>query len=291
MLSPYDLDCALYSRRRRGEDGQGWSFAPSPYGEIRVYDTGGPKPALLMVPDGPCFIEHFDALIEAARKDWRVIVFDMPGFGRSFPKSGYRHSFEQACEVIECVFDALDPGPATLAFSCANGYYALCFSRKRPDLVRRIVLMQTPGLEAMRAWKKQNVPWPVRIPYIGQLAVYFQRLKIPHIWFKASLPKDSEKRAGYTETSCREIRDGACNCLASVSQGLESSKEADLVDAPVPVHLIWGARDFSHRHTDPATVSTMARQATVEIWDDAGHFPNLEFPERFLESLKQAGPQ
>jgi pimeloyl-ACP methyl ester carboxylesterase len=139
MFSPFDLDCVLHSRSQPKAAGDGFSFVSSPYGRVRVFDSGGGGPVLLMVPDGPCFIEHFDTLIEAARKEWRVIVFDMPGFGRSFPRNGYRHSFEQACEVIEQVFDALGLNSATLAFSCANGFYALCFAKKHPAKVNQLI--------------------------------------------------------------------------------------------------------------------------------------------------------
>lgn len=54
-------------------------------GLLRVLDTGGPKNPLLIVPDGPCVIEHYADLIDLLSPDFRVVCFDLPGFGFSYP--------------------------------------------------------------------------------------------------------------------------------------------------------------------------------------------------------------
>jgi len=282
-FSPFDFDCVLQRSRGGWRDTEGFSSVSTDFGRVRVFDSGGDKPVLLMVPDGPCFIEHFSELIRLARPSWRVVVFDMPGFGRSFPERGYRHSFEQASAVIGRVYEELDIATATLAFSCANGFYGLHFSRLNPGRVRRLILIQTPGVDAMEPWKKRAIPWPVRTPYLGQLLVYLKRREIPRVWFKIALPRGSSALADYARASCAEIEAGACNCLASVVQGLSLMQGADLRGVGVPVHLIWGARDHSHKSTDPRSILEIAPNATLEIWDDVGHFANLEQPLRFLQ--------
>ena len=64
-------------------------------------------------------------------------------------------------------------------------------------------------------------------------------------------------------------------------------REDDLALANIPVHLFWEAKDFSHKNTDSKTLVGQAPQAKMEIWDDTGHFPNLEQPARFLEFLQR----
>jgi pimeloyl-ACP methyl ester carboxylesterase len=288
-MNPFHLDCTLYRNKNKTPDSRESSsefiFIQTPFGKVRAYDSGSNKPTLLMVPDGPCFLEHFAELIQAASAKWRVVVFDMPGFGRSFPQNGYNHSFEHASAVIKAVHDKLNLKSATLAFSCANGFYAIDFAIKFPANVARVLLMQTPSLAAMTPWGEKNIPWPVRIPYLGQLAVYAQRMRIPWIWFKSALPKASPHLQTYSQTSCHQIASGACNCLASVVQGLSKMDETQLLGAQVPVDLIWGARDFSHRMTRPDSLRTLVPHAKIEIWEDVGHFPNLEQPQRFLDFL------
>ncbi len=64
-------------------------------GLIRVLDTGGHKHPLLIVPDGPCVIEHYADLIDLLSPDFRVVCLDLPGFGFSYPSLKYDFSVSQ----------------------------------------------------------------------------------------------------------------------------------------------------------------------------------------------------
>src|SRR4051812_21355497 len=78
------------------------------YSRIRYQCLGNAShPCVLMVPDGPCVVEHFSELAKSLSKRFYVVVFDLPGFGFSRPKTGYSHSFEQVSETIEEVMNAL----------------------------------------------------------------------------------------------------------------------------------------------------------------------------------------
>src|SRR3989337_2871560 len=76
--------------RRRGTHESTMRYVQTNAGQLRVIDTGGSKPALVLTPDGPCVIEHYDALIQSFFEQFRVICFDMPGVGFSFPSYDYR---------------------------------------------------------------------------------------------------------------------------------------------------------------------------------------------------------
>jgi len=52
----------------------------------------------------------------------------------------YNHSFDAVVRVLEQVLDSLSLGRVTLAFTCANGFYALSFAARRPKRVERLVL-------------------------------------------------------------------------------------------------------------------------------------------------------
>src|SRR5215470_20312848 len=75
--------------RQRGARESSARYVRTKAGQLRVVDTGGGKPALVLTPDGPCVIEHYDGLIKRFSEQFRVICFDMPGVGFSFPRYGY----------------------------------------------------------------------------------------------------------------------------------------------------------------------------------------------------------
>ena len=80
---------------------------------------------MVPVPDGPNVIEHDEHVAALLITDYRLVSFDMPGFGLSLPSVGYRHGLDQGAMAVLDVLDALGIGQATLAFSCAHGFYVV----------------------------------------------------------------------------------------------------------------------------------------------------------------------
>ncbi|NJM76206.1 MAG: alpha/beta fold hydrolase [Acaryochloridaceae cyanobacterium RU_4_10] len=135
-------------------------------GILRVLDTGSRKPPLLIVPDGPCVIEHYADLIELLALDFRVVCFDLPGFGFSYPASSFDFSVSQTAETVVEVMDLLEIPFAVLAFTCANGFFALHVAQHHPHRVSHLVLGQTPSFQSMRQWNDRIIPKILHVPYI-----------------------------------------------------------------------------------------------------------------------------
>lgn len=152
--------------------GGGLRLIPTPAGFVRVRDTGpaGSHGAtVILAPDGPNVIEHYDGLVDRLAGPFRVVVLDLPGFGFSYPSTDYRFRLDDVAEVVLAVMDALEIEKATLSFPCANGYYAAATARMAPDRVQGLVLVQTPSYRAMRAWTARTIPRIVRLPGLGQV--------------------------------------------------------------------------------------------------------------------------
>ena len=287
MFDRFSFDCWLY-RKTTGYSSPS-EFISTSFGRVRFIDTGESSlPILVMVPDGPCFLEHFTDLIAAAQASFRVIVFDMPGFGYSAPQEGYNHSFDHAVQVIREVLEnrGVQNQKVIMAFSCGNGFYALNFAKRFPERIQHLFLIQTPAFRAMWPWLAKSVPQPLKVPFLGQALTYLWRFKIPRIWYQVSLPRHSDLATQYCEKTLREIKNGACNCLAGVVQGLMKMSEDDLAGVQVPVTMLWGKKDFSHRMTNPISLKALVPQAEILIREDLGHFANLEDPEGFLKVVQ-----
>jgi pimeloyl-ACP methyl ester carboxylesterase len=138
-------------------------------GTLRILDTASQKLPLLIVPDGPCAIEHYTDLIDLLSSDFRVVCFDLPGFGFSYPAWGYDFSLTQTADTIVEVMDLLDIPSAALSFTCANGFFALHLAKYFPDRVSHLVLGQTPSFESMRQWNDRIIPKILHVPYVGQI--------------------------------------------------------------------------------------------------------------------------
>jgi pimeloyl-ACP methyl ester carboxylesterase len=282
-----------YSSRKRKaiHAGLPTRFVGTPAGAVRVYDSAAAEPCVVFVPDGPNVIEHYGRLIELLTPHVRVVCFDMPGFGHSLPSRRYRHSLDQGAAAVLGVLDALHIRSATLAFSCANGFYALRAAQMAPDRIACLVLSQTPSLNAMHRWVERIIPRPITIPVVGQIAAWLFRRKAANSWYHAALPKTTE--AGpFQDKALHALANGACFCLAGVVQGLCRENDELLSQVTTPLTVVWGTQDRSHRLTDPNSLSVSAPHAELVRFQDCGHFPDVEQPERYatllLERVAQA---
>jgi pimeloyl-ACP methyl ester carboxylesterase len=251
-------------------------------GPLRVRDTGGKGPVVLMVPDGPNVIEHHGPVIERLSAHARVVCFDMPGFGFSRPDWSYDHGLEQGADVVLAVMDALDIREAALHFSCANGFYAMAAARQAPQRIRRLLLCQVPSMQAMRAWVPVNVPRMLRTPVVGQLLNRVARERLSQVWYSLALP-ERERRAGFRSIAKTALDRGACFCLAGVAQGLGRAQDSQLSGLRQPVTMLWGDADPSHRHTRAESLQDLLPQAEIIHFPGCGHFPDLEQSERYVE--------
>ncbi len=259
-------------------------------GRIRLRDTGGPGvhkgPVIVMAPDGPNVIEHHAELIELLKPRARVVCFDLPGFGFSAPRAGYGHGLEQGAGAILAVMDALDIREAALAFSCANGFYAIAAAKLAPARIRRLLLAQTPGFSAMPAWTARNVPQAIQAPVIGQLVNRLARRKLAHTWYGMAMP-DTPQRADFRKTAAQALEHGACFCLAGVVQGLSRADAAALGGVKQPAYLLWGDSDRSHKHTRAESLLELLPHAKIRHLPECGHFPELEQPQTYAEFIKE----
>lgn len=273
---------ALAQRRREAQrellDQRNLRWLDTQVGKIRALDSGTPGPCIVIVPDGPNVIEHYVTLIAQLARSARVVCFDMPGFGFSTPRADYRHTLDEGARAVLGVMDELGIERATLAFSCANGFYALRAARIARDRVASLFLSQTPSLRAMHAWVDRVIPTPLRVPVMGQTIAWIGRRTIARQWYAQSLPRHTDLQP-YRAVAQNALSAGGCFSLASVVQGLGAGAPSDLHGVTVPCTLLWGRQDRSHTKTDPHSLRECAAHADIRSLEAIGHFPDLEMPD------------
>ncbi len=259
-------------------------WVDTPQAAVRVFDSGGDKPCIVLSPDGPNVIEHYAELIALLMPHYRVLCFDMPGFGFSAPGTTYDHSLQRGATGMLELMDQLGVAKATLALSCANGFYAIRVAQMAPQRVERLVLSQTPSLAAMHRWTDRVVPKVLKVPVVGQLLSRVFRQKMASAWYRIALPKTTDPEP-FRRVSHHALRCGGCFSLAGVVQGLlrEPADAARLHG--IPCTVLWGTQDRSHKFTSPHAIQHDVPHAEVVVLEACGHFPDLEDPQRFVQAL------
>lgn len=267
------------------------TYVDTAAGRVHVFDSAGvdanvdaaQRPCLVFTPDGPNTVAHYRELIALLTPRFRVVCFDMPGFGFSLPATDHAHSLDQGAGVVLAVLDQLGIARATLAFSCANGLYAIRAAQLAPPRIASLILSQTPSLAAMQAWAYRMIPKPLRIPVAGQVLAWLARRQLAQHWYRSALPAGADVTAFQTVAQ-QSFRHGGCFCLAGVVQGLLRETVLTAI-ADLPCTLIWGEQDGSHRTTVPESLRQCLPQAEILRFADCGHFPDLEQPARYAEAV------
>ena len=252
---------------------------------IRYLDTGGSGRPVVIAPDPPNTVEHHLAMVEKLRENHRVIVFDLPGFGFSYPRLGFSFDLTDQRDAITELFDALNVKNATLVFSCLASFAALGVALERPDRVADLVLAQVPSFEDGSKWARRlDEKRVLRTPVLGQLMMAVNGTKVARGWYRAALPK-GVGIGEFFEPAKRVLSGGGCYCLASAFQRFHHSKTALFTGIAQPVSVFWGAADRTHRKSNPEGILDHVPHAQIRILEHCGHFPDLEYTADVISAI------
>src|SRR3981189_3535076 len=205
--------------------------------------AGGPAHAAAPGEGPPLFLFHsllsdrasFDAIVPELAKSFRVIVPELPGFGRSPAVTGGLAAV--ADRMAEMVKDAASGEQAIVLGNGYGGFVALQMAIRHPDIAGRFILadcgaaFSEPGREAFRnmaAASKAN-----GLAAITDVAM--RRLFAPA--FQAAHPElMADRRAAFLRTDPEVFR-AACDALACLDLRPELSK------VKVPALVLVGGDD------------------------------------------------
>jgi 3-oxoadipate enol-lactonase len=233
----------------------------------------------------PLFLFHsllsdrasFDAIAPKLSRSFRLIVPELPGFGRSQAVGG--GLAEIADRMAEAVKDAAEGDEAIVLGNGYGGFVALQMAIRHPGIATKFILADCgaafsgPGREAFR-----NMAAASKARGLAAITdVAMRRLFAPE--FQADHPDlMADRRAAFLRTDPEVFR-AACDALV----GLDLRPELGKVR--VPVLVLVGEHDEA---TPPPMSQELAAglpQARLEIIPGCAHVPQLQSPEVFLDAI------
>ena len=233
----------------------------------------------------PLFLFHsllsdrasFDAIVPELAKSFRVIVPELPGFGRSQAVTGGLAAV--ADRMADMVKDAAPGEQASVLGNGYGGFVALQMAIRHPDIAGKFVLadcgaaFSEPGREAFR-----NMAAASKAKGLAAITdVAMRRLFAPD--FQAAHPDlMADRREAFLRTDPQVFRD-ACDALATLDLRPELAK------VKVPVLVLVGEHDEA---TPPPMSHELAAglpQAHLKIIPGCAHVPQLQSPRLFLDTI------
>ncbi|MGW6911130.1 alpha/beta fold hydrolase [Streptomyces sp. NPDC054940] len=258
--------------------------------EIFVAETGDGPPVLLLHGGGPgaSGVSNYARNIEELAKEYRVIVPDLPGYGRSTKGVDGTDPFGYLADGIRGLMDRLDLDKAHLVGNSYGGACALRLALDTPDRADRMVLMGPGGIGTTRA---------LPTPGLTSLLNYYggdgpSRLKLEkfirnHLVFNAAEVPDSVIDARYEASIDPEVvaapplrRPSGPNALRTLWK-MDFTRDKRLSRLPVPTLVLWGAADRVNRPSGGRMLAERMPNCDLYEVANTGHWVQWERAELF----------
>ncbi|MFD5536302.1 alpha/beta fold hydrolase [Streptomyces sp. NPDC127079] len=250
--------------------------------KIFVAETGGGPPVLLLHGGGPgaSGVSNYQRNIAELAKEYRVIVPDLPGYGRSTKGIDLTDPFGSLADAIRGLLDALGLDKAHMVGNSYGGACALRLALDTPDLVDRMVLMGPGGIGTTRA---------LPTPGLNSLLNYYSgdgpsRPKLEkfirnYLVFNAADVPDSVIDARYRDSIDPEVvaapplrRPKSLRALWK----MDFTRDARLSRLHVPTLVLWGAADQVNRSSGGRMLAERMPNCDLYEVANTGHWVQFE---------------
>jgi len=273
------------------------NFNPGPYyapeknvtiqGVNLVYlDQGTGTPVLLI--HGFCGNAYnWSEVFEPLSKDFRVIVPDLPGYGKSgCPGKDQKPTMIWYADFLAEFLDQIGVGKAIVVGNSMGGSIAAWLAVRHPEKVEKLVLEDSAGLKGSLLDLMKNV---------AQLTASPMLIPLLHLVFPvnekalANVPESERRRVELAEmryASDQRLCSSRAMKQSAVSLGADYT-EPVLNQIQAPCLIIWGSDDDL---LDPETAEQFHQKipgSQIQIIAGGVHTPMQWKPDEFVRVLKK----
>lgn len=243
------------------------------------------KPVLVMIHGVVASLHTWDGWVSTFAPHYRIIRFDVPGFGLTGPKRDGDYSAERMMRVFGLLLDYLGIVKASIAGNSLGGYIAWNFAVAAPERVDKLVLIDPAG------YPMAKVPWMIAAAALPG-ATWAMPLWMPRALIAQGI-KEVYGEPGRIKPGVIDRyydltrRPGNRRAMMDIFRVLLKVNREELHTTPervakiqAPTLLMWGDRD---RWISPRHVPFWQRDLPgiqVKTYAGVGHIPMEEIPER-----------
>ncbi|MFD8867044.1 alpha/beta fold hydrolase [Streptomyces sp. NPDC059590] len=259
--------------------------------KIFVAQTGDGPPVLLLHGGGPgaSGVSNYSRNIAELAQKYRVIVPDLPGYGRSTTGVDGTDPFGYLADNVRRLLDRLGLDKAHFVGNSYGGACALRLALDTPDRVGRMVLMGPGGVGTTRLF--------VPTPGLSSLLNYCtgegpSRLKLEkfirdYLVFNAAQVPDEIIDARYRDSIDPEVianpplrRPSGPKALRTLWK-MDFTRDARLARLSVPTLVLWGAADRVNRPSGGRMLAGRMPNCDLYMVANTGHWVQWERAELF----------
>lgn len=262
--------------------------------QVHYRDTGhGDLPPLVLLHGNSSSLHTWDAWAKHFERTRRVVRLDLPGMGLTGPDPDKRYGFGALTGFLARFCDKLGLERIDLAGNSHGGRLAWAFAVKKPERVRKLVLIDSAGYPLdFRASLLAELRgmWPISV-----LARYFT----PRFIVKYVVGLTYGDQTKVTEELVDhymglQLRAGNRAAFGEMMDIYKVDEIKDIRSIRTPTLILWGDKDNVIPVSDGKRFRDDIQDSKLIVYEGVGHMPMEEVPERsaadtqaFLDSAMQ----
>jgi pimeloyl-ACP methyl ester carboxylesterase len=258
------------------------------------FSIAGHGPPVVLIHGVAGRAAQWDDVTRLLATSHTVIAPDLLGHGESAKPRG-DYSLGAHASGIRDLLVGLNLARASIVGHSLGGGIALQFAYQFPERCERLVLVSSGGLggDVHLLLRAATLPGSEFVlPLLAHRRLLEVASLIPRALGRIGVrtgPDMTEMVQGYQSLSTPEARNAFIHTLRSVidptGQRINASDRLYLA-AKMPSLIVWGGRDriIPVKHAQPTHEGMPG--SSLELFDEAGHFPHLDDPVRFARTLE-----
>jgi 4,5:9,10-diseco-3-hydroxy-5,9,17-trioxoandrosta-1(10),2-diene-4-oate hydrolase len=263
---------------------------------VFVAETGG-GPAIVMLHGGgpgASGVSNYSRNIDALAQQFRVIVPDMPGYGRSVKGVDQSDPFGYLADMIRGLLDELGLATAHLIGNSYGGAAALRLALDTPHRVGKLVLMgpggigtsrglPTPGLKSLLSYYGGNGPSRDKLETFIRNYLVYDGGSVPdeliELRYAASL--DPEVIAD------PPLRRPSGPMALRTLWRMDLTRDSRLKRLQTPTLVLWGRDDKVNRPAGGPMLANLMPNAELVMTSRTGHWMQWERADLFNQIVTE----
>jgi pimeloyl-ACP methyl ester carboxylesterase len=263
------------------------------HGHRVTYRAGGSGPVIVLVHGITSTSATWERVMPALAKRFTVIAPDLLGHGGSAKPRG-DYSLGAYASGVRDMLIALGHERATFVGHSLGGGVAMQLAYQFPERCERLVLIDSGGLgsEVNLLLRSATLPGAeLVLPLLASERVLGAGRSVGRFFghFGLRVRTDiAEMARGHASLADPDARAAFVHTLRTIVDPMGQRVNANdrlYLAEEVPFLIIWGERDsiipVAHAHS----VHERVPSSQLEIFEEAGHFPHVDEPQRFIEVL------
>jgi pimeloyl-ACP methyl ester carboxylesterase len=249
------------------------------------YLEGGQGPTLVILHGIAGEADHWLGVAGPLRRQFHVLVPDLPGFGQSQKPEGLGFRIEEQSRRLEAFLDHLAIGSFILAGNAQGAWIAAEFAARNPDRVRALWLQDAFGVaegehsDLLEDYLNGGDTPPVQVKSMrgyGDLVdlLFYKRPHVPYALARAGYLNMARLRDELPRIQDEALRH---------STALETFADA----LTMPVLIEWGEEDQVAHPDGAKLLHERIPGSTLATYPEVGHLAMLEAPTQCVTTFQE----